>query len=88
MAKVARVDHEYNAEAFWAVFHWRAEALPEGTELRILCMDLMDCEQAFPSSETAAAELLAFCKAIPGYADGPEYAREAVTIEDSEIEVP
>jgi hypothetical protein len=88
MAKVARVDHEYNAEAFWTEFRTRAEALPEGTELRILCMDLMDCEQAHPSSETAAAELLAFCQAIPGYADGPEHAREAVTIEDSEIEAP
>jgi hypothetical protein len=88
MAKVARVDHEYNAEAFWAVFHWRAEALPEGAELQILCMDLTDRGHAFPSSETAAAELLAFCKAIPGYADGPEHAREAVTIEDSEIEAP
>lgn len=84
MTTIARVDHEYNAEAFWTEFRTRAEALPEGAELRILCMDLMDCEQAHPSSKDAAAELLAFCQAIPGFADGPEYAREAVTFVDTE----
>ena len=88
MARIARVDHEYNAEAFWTEFRTRAEALPHGEELRILCMDLTDRGHAFPSSETEAAELLAFCQSIPGFADGPEYAREAVTIEDSEIEAP
>ena len=83
MAKIARVDYEYNAEEFWGEFRTRAEALPEGTELRILCMDLMDCEQSHPSSETAAAELLAFCQAIPGYGDGPEYAPDAVVFVDA-----
>ena len=83
MATTARVDYEYNAEEFWAEFRTRAEALPVDTELRILCMDLMESDQAHPSSETAAAELLAFCKSIPGYGNGPEYAREAVTIEET-----
>jgi len=84
MAKIARIDNEYNAEVFWAEFRTRAEALPHGEELEILCMELMDWEQAYLSSEDAAAELLAFCRAIPGFADGPEYAREAVTFVDTE----
>ena len=83
MAKIARVDHEYNAEEFWREFRTRAEALPEGTELRILCIELMDCEQSHPSSETAAAELLAFCQAIPGYGGGPVYAPDAVVFVDA-----
>jgi len=83
MTKVARVDHEYNAVPFWNHFLERAEQLAHGTELHSHCLELLGRSELILHSEDAAAELLAFCKAIPGYTDGPEYAREAVTIEDA-----
>ena len=84
MATIARVDYEYNAVPFWDSFHERVEKLTHGTELHRHCLELLGCSEVTLQSETAVAELRAFCQAIPGYADGPEYAREAVTFVDTE----
>jgi len=82
MATIARVDHEYAAEAFWSRFHERAGTLFRGTELHTHCVELMERDEVTLQSEAAATDLLAFCRAIPGYSDGPEYAREAVIFSD------
>jgi len=72
------VDQENNEERFWDEINDRAE---KGDQLaqRLAEMDLTD---PLYLEDDEAEELWAYAQQVPGWADGPEHAREALLVQD------
>ena len=79
MRSRASIDYEFNAENFWAQFHVLVEQLPAGT-LKNKCQHLAE-NNSVSLSDSEALELQNFCQSIPGFSDGPEWAKTAVSFD-------
>lgn len=74
------VDQENNAERFWDEVQDRAE---RGEKFAVLLSGL-DLTDILYLGDDEAEELLAYARQVPGWADGPEYAREALLVQDAQ----
>ena len=74
------VDQENSAERFWDEINDRAE---KGDQLaqRLAEMDLTD---PLYLEDDEAEELWAYAQQVPGWADGPEHAREALLVQNAQ----
>lgn len=75
---IARVDSENNAEQFWDEFMTRVASLDSSSELAANCRKILKSDEVELLDASAIEEFDSFVHSIPGFADGPEYAREAI----------
>ena len=75
--KTLLIDYENNAEEWWTAAREAIDSCPEAA--RSFVQDGPDEHQVSP--ETAEA-FLAWAATLPGWSDGPEYARHPVLVQD------
>ena len=66
------IDWENNAEPFWEALAKDENAPAE-----------FKGDESFIVSDARAAEILAYCEKLPGWDDGPSYARHPILIQDA-----
>ena len=74
------IDQENNAERFWDEIQDRAE---RGEKFAVLLSGL-DLTDPLYLEDDEAEELWAYAQQVPGWADGPEHAREALLVQELE----
>ena len=72
------IDQDNNAERFWGEVQDRAE---RGEAFAVLLSGL-DLTSPLYLEDDEAEELWAYAQQVPGWADGPEHAREALLVQN------
>jgi len=72
--KLIRIDYENAAHEFWDYLS-NDESAP---------IELKGGDDSITVSDERAAQIEAWCRSAPGFADGPAYARTALLFQDDE----
>lgn len=81
---IIKVDYENNAERFWKEFQDLA-LVDVPIELWPLRRECGNADEIEIISSQRVKEMEYWCSKIPGYADGPEHAREALLFCEEEL---
>jgi len=81
---IVKVDHENKAETWWDAFHRAWPKLQEGDpELFSICERLSADQHVEICDPATIQRFVDFAENLPGFADGPEYAKKALIFQQA-----